>query len=118
MSKGHPTPWRVNYWSDPSGDKHFDDDKPILDANGAHVVETDYGCYPPDEETSIEIVNAVNAYSRPRRVCDRFNDASGAEKAMMEHFQSNGMVGPQTKYWIDRIVEFLFAVATEEGGAE
>ena len=57
MSAKHPTPWRVKYWWGPTFRKHFDSIHPIVDADGNDVLSIDDDA---DEETAIEIVEAVN----------------------------------------------------------
>ena len=83
MSERHPTPWKVNYYES-DGKIEYDEDMPILDANGKHVVETDYGVYPPDKATVEEIVAAVNEYNKPKRNYSRFDSVADAYKAFRE----------------------------------
>ena len=64
MSKAHPTPWKVNYWYGPEArERHFDFFTPILDANEKAVLSVDDDI---DEETVVEIVEAVNAKAEGR----------------------------------------------------
>lgn len=119
MSKEHPTPWKVSFFNNLYGEPEYDDDMPILDADGKAVIITDSGVYPPGRATVEEIVAAVNAYKRPSRVCDGYKDAGEAEKAVLAHFEKHGMMAPQAQYWVERVTEFLFAEAGKaEGGVE
>lgn len=66
MDKHSPTPWRLELdeaWPEFT-------DYPIRDANGDPVVQTDSGCYPPDNATAALIVEAVNEHVARHRMID------------------------------------------------
>jgi len=63
MTSKSPTPWTLDL--DKVGPEFTD--WPIRDANGNPVVQTDSGCYPPDNETAAMIVEAVNEHAMASR---------------------------------------------------
>ena len=88
MRKRHPTPWRLEI--DEVGPQFTD--TPIMDANGAAVVVTDSGCYPPDNETAREIVEAVNERDKLRDLVKRL--AASLEDAIEVIRVNSTYVGP------------------------
>ena len=102
MSEKHPTPWKVNYWYDADGSKVYDDDEPIVDANGKAVVVTDSGVYPPDRETVEEIVAAMNEYNGPRDEYMRVDKDGNVERIWT--VEGNGA---EMRKALERVNEFF-----------
>jgi len=110
MSANHPTPWRLDFdeiWPAVT-------DWPILDANGEPVVITDSGCYPPDNETAREIVEAVNAHENLRKLV---RDLLVIREYLHYHVRADGTYDRTTAPDPDE-VEALLRRAREAIGGE